>query len=468
MMKATLRSAVLLGLLAAGAMPSFAEVQNVKVGGDVTVRGFYRQNLDLHGERNDKLQGADTQNFFMQTSAINVAADLTENVSAFVRFSAERDWNVDNASVSGTAVSQPGVVTMSQSYITLKELFYSPLTLRVGRQPIVWGRGFVLGSNLFPDVNTRGDDHNRSITANEYTDYTAFPAIRATLDLSHMGGMSLPLTADYVYIKSNEGDVNASDDVNIQGINFSSHFDSWGSEAEAYYLNKRDKSSAVAGNDNFGSVNTIGLRGSAKPVSGSSVWAELAYQFGKNAADPAGVARAGEATQAWATNLGAEFSMADVMTKPKLGAEWRFYSGKDVDGARGGWAPIAPGYFTTALREFQTQSTVAGFYPVDQANATSAGTNQHELAVFGGFSPIEDLSISPRLSFFFTDKGVIPVAGSKRKNYIGAEWDTNVVYNYTEDVQVGLLYAMFAPGNVFRTPNDSVAQEIVTTVGVKF
>ena len=42
MVKATLRSAVLLGIAAIGVlaagMPSFAEVQNVKVGGDITVR----------------------------------------------------------------------------------------------------------------------------------------------------------------------------------------------------------------------------------------------------------------------------------------------------------------------------------------------------------------------------------------------------------------------------------------------
>ena len=47
MVKATLRSAVLLGLLV-WSTPGFAEVQNVKVGGDITVRSFFRSNLDLN------------------------------------------------------------------------------------------------------------------------------------------------------------------------------------------------------------------------------------------------------------------------------------------------------------------------------------------------------------------------------------------------------------------------------------
>jgi len=178
-MKATLYSAVLLGLLA-WSMPSFAEVQNVKVGGDTTVRGFYRKNLDLHDEGSDPGTGLETDRFFMHTTGVNVGTDLTENVSAFIRITNERDWDSTNTAEAA------GDIDLSQAYLTLKELFYSPLTLRVGTQPIVWGRGFIIGSNLFPSVNSTGDDRNASISANEYTDFTAFDAIRATLDLSNV------------------------------------------------------------------------------------------------------------------------------------------------------------------------------------------------------------------------------------------------------------------------------------------
>ena len=59
MVKATRRSAVLLGVAAIGllaaSVPSFAEVQNVKVGGDVTIRSFWRKNLDLNDESSNTL-----------------------------------------------------------------------------------------------------------------------------------------------------------------------------------------------------------------------------------------------------------------------------------------------------------------------------------------------------------------------------------------------------------------------------
>ncbi len=482
MVKATLRGAVLLGLLLAS-VPGYAEVQNVKVGGDVTVRGFYRSNLDLHDESSgsateasragrigDGLAGLDRESFIMSTIGVNIGADLSENVSAFIRLANERDWD-------STAGADTTDLDISQAYVTLKELFYTPLTIRLGTQPIVWGRGFVLGSNLFPAVNNKGDDRNASITANEFTDFTAFEAIRATLDLSNLGGLNLPLTAEYVYIKTDENSVNNNDDVNIQGVNLSTKLDAANAEFETYFLNKRDKTSGAGTiqTGNYGSVNTLGLRGSAQPIQGFYTYGELAYQFGRRAVDPAGVLPAGGGQQAWGANLGGDYTFANVTSSPKLGLEWRFYSGgklprtgsKDKTGV-GGWAPIAPGYFTTALREFQTQSTVAGFYPTDHTKVTSAGTNQHELALYGSFTPLEDLTVSPRLSWFTLDEKVSPQADAKPNGFLGTEWDTNIVYNYTEDVQLGLLYALFAPGNAFREPADATAQELVTTVSVKF
>lgn len=474
MLKATLRSAVLLALVAIGMLvtgtPSFAEVQNVKVGGDITVRSFHRENLDLNEGTNVGTSGEGTQtldkedDFVMSTVGINIGADLTENVSAFIRLANERDWNVDGAAT--------GDVDLSQAYVSLKELFYSPLTLRIGQQPIVWGRGFVLGSNLLPATILGTGDRNEAITANEFTDFTAFDAIRATLDLSGVAG-GLPLTAEYVYIKVDENLTGHPDDVNLQGINLGTRFDEMDSELETYYLNYRDKSTFKNG-----SVSTLGLRGSAKPVDGSTVWGELAYQFGKRATDLELILASGDSQQAWAANLGADYTFTDVAMTPRAGAEWRFYSGKDVDGAVGGWRPLAPGYFTTALREFQTRSTITGFYPNSQTGVTSSQTNQHHLALLGSLNPIEDLRVDQTVNWFFLPVGALnptsPAGSPVRNSFLGTEWDTVLTYNYTDDVQFGLIYGVFFPGSVFRTPSAgttnarNTAQELITSVSVKF
>ena len=330
-----------------------------------------------------------------------------------------------------------------------------------------------------------GDDRNGSITANEFTDFTAFDALRATLDLNGVAGM--PLTTDLVYIKLDENNAGTPDDVNLMGFNLGTKFDAADSELEAYFLNKRDRQGTVANVDKNGSISTMGMRGSAKPVEGSNVYGELAYQFGRegNRLDgDTGVGGIQSATthHAWAFDLGADYTLANVATTPMLGAEWIFYSGMDKNGAFAGWDPIASSYFPTMIRAFQTRAGVTGLYPVDAGGVPGGFTNSHQLALYGSLKPIEDLTIAPRLTWFVADKGILAPGGAvggvdgKRKSFIGTEWDTKVTYNYTDDVQFGLAYALFAPGNVFRKTSgvhagvggQDPAQELISTVSVKF
>ena len=474
MVKATRRSAVLLGLIALGlgvsSLPAFAEVQNVKVSGDLTVRAFERHNFDLRAN-----SGAlDDQTFLQSTTGLNFGADLTENVSAFVRMVNERDWNQDTAAT--------GEFGMSQAYVTLKELFYSPLTVRIGTQPIKWGRGFILGSSMLPNTlsttNPPGGDRNGSITANELTDFTAFDAIRATLDLSGVAGVGIPLNVDGVYIKLKEGNTNTHDDVNILGLNVGTHADAMHSEAEGYFITKRDGGPiATAGSglgNESGETSAFGFRGSVQPVEGVSTYGELAYEFGTRVTALGGGTSQGGGTSGWAANLGGDYTFAHVAMTPKIGGEWVFYSGKEnAGGPVSGWEPFAPSYFTTMIRSYQTRSTVTGLYPVFQAGVTSGFTNQSELALYGSLKPIEDLSVGSRLSWFAEVVGSrVPPASGNRHAFLGTEWDTHLTYAYTDDVQFGVSYGIFVPGTTFRDAGDNgsrnTAQELMSSVSVKF
>ncbi len=474
MPKATRYSAVLLfgsaiGLFAAS-LQGFAEVQNVKVGGDVTIRGFFGSNLDLNDGNAGAAAASNGEDHFAQsTIGVNIGADLTENVSAFLRLASEYGWGVDT-SVLGGADPDTHDVELSQAYVTLKELFYSPLTVRLGTQPIQWGRGLVLGSNLLPTVLSTGGlravggDRNLSSIADEFTDFTSFDAARATLDLGDTAGM--PLTVDAVYIKLDENLPQDPDDVNLFGVNVGTRSDAMHSEFETYYLVKRDRAAFK-----HGTVNTFGIRGSASPVENSKIYGELAYQTGKRATQlDAGGLPTGGAHQAWLANLGLEVALPDVAMTPAVGAEWIMKTGKDVDNDFQGWDPIAPSYFPTPIRSYQVRSTVGGLYPVAQAGVTSAFTNQHDLALYGSLKPAEDLTAASRLSWFVLDEGAIGVAGtdSERNKFLGTEWDTKLVYNYTDDVTFGLGYGIFWPGSAFRDPNDNTAQKLVTEVALKF
>ena len=503
MMKATLRSAVLLGIAALGmglaSIPSFAEVQNVKVGGEVNVRAFLRKSLRLSedvfngvGAGSTSVVGTATgagsdfgsaeDNFLQQLTAVNIGADLTENSSAEIRLINQRVWGGFGSDAVDAAVTDASRVDLSLANVTLKELFYSPLTVTLGRQRLWFGRGFIVGSRLM-----RGDiDPGQNLGADEFSDLTAFDAIRGTLDLAGVAG-GVPLLVNAVYAKVDENDISISsdtdstaDDVNLVGVNLGTRADQWNSELEAYYWNKRDNDLALTSPgtmENNPQSNTMGVRGSASPMEGTSLWGELAAQWGNRltsgiAFDAEGAA--GDDYQAWAANLGLDYAASGAPWSPTVGGEWIFYAGDEGNAtAIAGWEPVFRGAFTTLIREFQA----AGFYVPAQSGATVGGafnnitnsvTNQHQLALHAMVKPIEDLSLDNRLTWFIADNGIVPVAGAKRESFFGTEWDVNANYHYTDDVQMGLVYGVFWPGSVFRSPYDDIAQELVTSVSVKF
>ncbi len=509
MLKATRVRAVLLGLLTLFFVsgPAIAEVQNVKVGGELNVRSFLRKNLRLNdGVSNNSGttiydavadQGESGDAFLQQLTALDVAGDLTENVKVSTRLINQRVWGSPGDNAAGTGTSSDGnSVQVSLANVTLKELFYSPLTLVLGRQRLWYGRGFIVGSRL-----THGDlDQDDALAADEFSDLTGFDAARLIVDLGGAAPAGLPVTLDLVYAKVDENGVGAAgstdalpgnkDDTDLLGLNVGTKLDDMNGEAEAYFFRKHVQSGNLNTATGFGSrsshpvANTLGVRGSVAPSEASSVWGEMAYQWGNAITTGATTAATtltsegalGDQYSAWAMNLGADFALGDDTLNSKVGAEWIFYSGREGNAtAINGWDPMYRGSFTTALREFQAP----GFYPNAQTGATFDGTttfnqitastsNQHQLALHATVSPIEDLSIDNRATWFVADEGIVPVAGSKSHKYLGWEWDMQANYAYTDDVNVGLLYGLFLPGTVFRHPNDAAAQELVTSVNVKF
>jgi len=195
-------------------IPAYAEVQNIKVSGDMALRSIIRDDYDLD-ENNTDVDGDNAETFFMQSVGLNVDADLTDNVEASVRLVNQRDWDNNSSGANDFDVD------LDLAYVTLKEMLYEPLTLKVGRQDLWFGRGFIIGANV--------QDFNGAIGANEYTETTAFDAIRATLDYA-------PWTVDLVYSKIDENNTPRADDVNLYGVNAGYVFDTMNGEAEAYYF----------------------------------------------------------------------------------------------------------------------------------------------------------------------------------------------------------------------------------------
>jgi hypothetical protein len=148
--------------------PAFAELQNVQVGGELRIRGNWYSEAGLSFD--DDLQ-PDTL-YFEQRTKVNVKADFTDDVSAFIELDSynlfgddfrglERADAAYSAPIArGVAASSDtfGVLTgvdnndgtpvsFYQGYIQMDDAWGYPLSFRIGRSEMQHGSEFLVGNN---------------------------------------------------------------------------------------------------------------------------------------------------------------------------------------------------------------------------------------------------------------------------------------------------------------------------------
>lgn len=449
-------------LILALALPAYAETQSVKVSGELTVRGIYRKdvNLDCAGEPNG-------EHFGMTTAEIQVDADLTDNVSTVIRIVNQRNWGDSNYkwltnAAAGIPVDQLQVghslldLGVDLAYIQIKELFFEPITLRLGRQDIWFGRGLVMGVNqtdpgqVAAVVGGRVAGVLNGIGAPELTAFNSYDAARMTIDFEQYA----PFVVDLVYFRNDEGRAfwPGSTDVDVFGVNMGYTWDVYDAETEAYYW-YRDGRQGVR-NPHLGDgdeLHTIGARGSFKPNEDFIFGGEAAHQFGEFIRE---VGQNSERDRdATLLNFFVEYlGWTKYMYSPKVGAEWIFTSGDHDVGQSGGefsgWDRMYRGYFPLLLRPFQGLYYLTSRFPGGEDEGM---TNQHEFILKGSMQPLDDITFEATVGKYYFDE--IPVRA--REFYaiggrdVGTELDLMTTYDYTEDVTFKLLTAWFFPGEVY-------------------
>ncbi len=478
----SLKALFVLALAVAFAVPAYAETQNVKVSGSIDAYWFNRHNYDLKSSNEigvlpvggtgyaavdpaDTKYRANTADFFRSNTQIEVAADLTDNVSTVINLVNQRDWNASDldaarvASGVGNTTLNTGEfdIVLDLAYVQMKEIFYSPLTLAIGRQDLWFGRGFIIGNN-----NTVWDVKG-TVLANEYSVTTAFDAVRATLDFN-------PWTIDLVYSKIFENAHNAEDDRDLYIANVNYKFAEYNAVAEGYYVGEIDRgtlststTTSVGSND----THTIGGRVQFDPISQITLGGELAYQFGNYRG---AVTNADRDRSAWATDIFGTYRW-DYTWKPEITVEYVLFSGEEDLSATtaeyGAWNLLYRGHFWTAYADFR-ELVYGTADTVDQPGST----NVQFIQVKGALKPLEDLMLEASFTYLWNDANVHNTSGvqtsSTRSKEIGYEIDLQATYDYTEDVTFGLLTGWFVPGDFYINGEDKVATDVVGSVKVSF
>lgn len=473
-------------------MTAYAETQSVTISGDITVRGIHRKEYDLNSNTRPE-----NEDFIMTTTELQFDAELTDNVSTVIRLVNQRNWGDSDRkeleyqyspySVQDRIVWENRLVELGVdlAYIQLKEMIFKPVTLRIGRQDLWFGRGLIIGANqvdpgfIFARIannNLLGD--NNGIGAPELTAFNSFDAVRMTLDFEQYA----PFVVDLVYFKNDEGLIAGGDDVDVYGVNMGYTWDIYSAEAEAYYWLRDDNAISADAFTSNNEIHTIGTRGSFKPNDDFVFGAEAALQLGKylEAIDQ----RNKRHRHAYMMNAFVEYlGWKDLMYSPKVGAEWIFTSGEDDVNRRGGsfhqWNRMYRGYIPMAIRPWQGVYYMTDRFP---GGEDSGLTNQHEIMLTGSMQPLDDITFEAKFArYLFAEKPVRRAEPLTRGgNDIGSEINFLTTYDYTEDVTFSLLSAWFFPGEVYdnqrpmRYPagnsdlQPDTASEVVGTCKVSF
>jgi len=464
-MKKTLILAVLaVAILAA---PAFASVQNVKISGDVETIAVVRDQFDL-GDPTQSEQAY--QNFLATIARLRVDADLTDNVSATIGLISERVWGEENDSSE-----DDNDVDINLAYVTLREMLYSPLTVTIGRQNFAFGNSFVIDS---AGVNNTITDGGLNNVAEDLSKRTAQDAVRMTLDYN-------PLTIDVIAAKiahTNQlGTGSQDDDIDLFGVNSNySLGDDLNTVIEAYFwakIDQTDKDDALA--IDADTVYMPGVRASANLLDGLMVSGEIALQGGtyiQNLNNHEPIQR-----RAMAAQLIANYKLPFEKSKeysPVVTTSYTYVSGdSNPDEAGDTSGREGKEYFTSWDPMFENQSGGKIY------NVLFNLTNCHVVSVGAQINPMEDLTAGLGWTGLWLDKqissdvGTLAIGGpdggsvssSMTDNKkLGDEVDLSLIYDYTEDVQIGAGMGWFWAKGAFSKDNRKIATQYMLNCKVDF
>lgn len=456
---------------------AYAEVQNVKVSGDLTVSGVARNSLTLKDNETVADYG-ETITAILSQVRLRVDADLTDNVSTTVRLINERAWGDEADADDGvlstanrTSRSNNTDISLDLAYVTLKEFLYSPLTLSIGRQELRYGNALIIGDR---DSNNYADGHltTARYLPNSLDDLSlrkAFDAIKATLDYD-------PLVIDLVYAKIDENQVQRYDDVDLAGVNAAYQVNK-DLNTEAYFW-QRTRGVGMASTttpvpSKAEKLRTVGAKGMYTGIENLILSLESAFQFGNNVTilytDQAGGAPANRKVTAYAIQGGGMYMMPDVRYTPSVLVAYTYLSGAkylSVSDNYHGWDPM-----------FEDQATGTIY------NKLAAQSNSQSINIDASIKPMEDVTATlkymhVRLLNPYTAVGqpttLTGITGDPTytmradKKHFGDEVDLVLTYDYTEDVQFGLNAGAFIPGSAFESANDKTATQVIGSMKVTF
>ena len=425
---------------------AYAEVQNVKVGGDITVVGVSRDNVNQGSHSSHAaLIGGIGATGMASIARIKVEANLTDNVDVTFRLLNERAWGT----LDGVAAPYSPAVDVDQAYVTLKDFLKDqigvPLTLKLGRQDIKLGSGLLVADPNTNQVAMPGSNFVGTalgdLDANK-----AFDAAVAIADFT-------PFTLIGGVVKGLEGGItNNKDDLNVWLVQGAYKLDAMKTNLELTVMDEpRNK---IVYTTTPGDIRVIDGRITTTPVENLNLEAEYAYQTYKSTA-----IRADRRTVSDnAFRLAATFGLPSVAMSPSIGMDYTRLSKN--------WQPMFEDLTPADIMNLLFANTNA---QVIGATVSAKATQDVALKLrYATARAFADLDKGTGGSDTYTSAGTGCVYNVTHNKAMGQEVDFGVAYDYTDDVQFGLNLGYFIPGKAFLRDSRASQSQVIGSMKVSF
>lgn len=424
---------------------AFAEMADVKVGGEIRVRDVITNDYDLNNDT------ADRNNTVTSRTRVNVDAKIDETTKAFIQLQDTRVWGSEASttdtsgtqSIAGHALgaADSGAtvdhrVDVKQAYLQLDKLFGQPLSLKLGRQVLDYGDARLIGAFEW-------SNYGRSFDGLKLTYNT--DAANVDLFTTKVKDSTGTLSAIGTEVGSTTTD---KEDSYFNGLYVTVKTIPT-STLDLYLLEKKN---TTDGEDML----TYGAR-----VNGGAMnidWtAEAAWQSGD--APTAANSDANKDANFWAVKAGYTIPQAANL---RIGAEYDWASGQDSSSDNTAFDQLYP-----TNHPLYGVSDFAGKVVNGNSYGTNTLSNLQAWSINASAKPAKGLKL---LAEYWNYSAEEDYAGGN--DSIGTEFNIQAWYALSDNVGLHAYWARFMPNDeyadAFYGGNDDAADNVTLQVAVKF
>jgi hypothetical protein len=429
---------LILGLAGACSAAEELAMPKLSFGGDIRIRGQVTANNHDLSSRSGEY---DNEQYYRERTRLWVKGEFEEGFTAYIRLTAEPRWGHADTVYNDSSNNAEWYnhVIIDNSYIEGKNLWGSPISLKIGRQDMGYGEGFLIydGTNdsYIGDITNIGDFDDGSRT-------TYFDAIKLT-------GVFGDTSADLFTAKVNEGVFNTQDDEDLYGL---------------YITNKslKDRTIEVYGLERDRRFNpdnptiadwskdrtiAVGARSTGKVIENLTYAVELAHEFGK--AYMGLEAEDEQDRNAWGGLASLTYAMAQVPTQPsiKLAA---YYTSGDKNGTEDkneGWD-----CFYSEFPKYGYGDMLANISKNAEYRTGDEGiwSNDMIYEVDLKANPLPKMTTS--LGYLYLMANTTPNADASKVR--GRCPQAKLEYQFTKAVSANLVGQYFLPGDYYKDVTD--------------